>query len=403
MSLKDTLTDRAVAVAKRHSHHEVTPAHVTFAVLEYYLPPRGSVDKAAVDAARDRLPAPGTAVKPPEVSPDAADLLAHCTNDDDALRSVMSNLDAQPDSAGESPTIAPGQAAKRKPDATPDKPLADVLSEALADLDSLIGLATVKERVRELVAMQQFNTVREQEGLPKVGTGLNLVFTGDPGTGKTTVARIVARIYKGLGLLGSGHLVETGRVDLVGGYVGQTAIKTQEAIERAKGGVLFIDEAYALAPRHEADFGAEAISTLVKAMEDRRGTLAVIAAGYTDEMELFVESNPGLRSRFQTFIDFPNYTDDELVEIFADLAERNKVTASPEVLAAVRASIATADTDDSGGNARFVRGMFEAMTSRMAMRAAADGKVEAHEVVAFDVADIPRHITARRGSIGFTR
>ena len=196
--------------------------------------------------------------------------------------------------------------------------------------------------------------------------------------------------------------METARVDLVGGYVGQTAIKAQEAIDRAKGGVLFIDEAYALAPRHESDFGAEAISTLVKAMEDRRGTLAVIAAGYTDEMAHFVESNPGLRSRFQTFIDFPNFTDDELVEIFADLAERNVVTASPEVLAAVRASIATAETDDSGGNARFVRGMFEAMTARMAMRAAADGTVEAHEVVAFNVADIPQQVATRRESIGFT-
>lgn len=278
----------------------------------------------------------------------------------------------------------------------------EALAAAMAEMDALVGLESVKSRVRELVAKQQVNAVREQAGLPVFNMGLHLVFTGDPGTGKTTVARIMARIYRGLGLLERGHLVETSRVDLVGQYVGHTASLTQQAIDKARGGVLFIDEAYALTGAGDRDFGPEAISTLVKAMEDRRGEFAVIAAGYSDEMDVFVESNPGLRSRFQTFIRFPNYSADELLEIFADLAERTQVTASDEVLAAIRRAIDEAQTDESGGNARYVRSLFEEMTNRLAVRAAADGVVEQAEVVAFDVSDVPPSANAGRGRIGFT-
>src|SRR4249919_1432110 len=201
----------------------------------------------------------------------------------------------------------------------------ETTEQILAELDALIGLVPVKAAVRRLIAVQLLNTERRAAGLPEVNASLHVVFTGEPGTGKTTVARIIGRLYGSIGLVSKGHTVEVSRADLVAGYVGQTAMKVQAAVERAVGGVLFIDEAYALSMEGSGEFGAEAVAELVKLMEDHRDDLAVIAAGYPEEMKRFIDSNPGLRSRFTHYIDFRVYSPAELVQVFEGFAVTAKV------------------------------------------------------------------------------
>jgi stage V sporulation protein K len=248
---------------------------------------------------------------------------------------------------------------------------ARTMPELQAELDSLVGLETVKEQVRALVAFLQVQGERQRHGLPEVATSQHLVFLGNPGTGKTTVARLLAQMYRAMGLLSRGHLVEVDRAGLVGQYVGMTAIKTDRVIRRALDGVLFIDEAYALAPGDERqDFGPEAIETLLKRMEDYRHRLVVIVAGYPRLMHRFLQSNPGLRSRFSREITFPDYSTDDLVEITRKLGADYEYSLDADAVQALCQILGGAARGEGFGNARFARTLFEQALNAQALRLA---------------------------------
>ena len=281
-------------------------------------------------------------------------------------------------------TPGSGDSAKEEP-AQPKEKIEDILAE----LDGYIGLAAVKEEVHNLINMVQVYKLRREHGLPTTDMSLHMVFTGNPGTGKTTVARIMARIYHSLDILSKGQLVEVDRSGLVAGYVGQTAIKTAKVIEKAMGGVLFIDEAYALNGRSENDFGQEAIDTILKAMEDHRDDLVVIVAGYTELMDRFIHSNPGLESRFNRFLEFADYTADELVAIFRMQCKKGCYTLDEGVEALVRDYITEENADsDSFGNARGVRNIFEHILVAQNNRLAAMEKVTKEDLMKITEEDV---------------
>lgn len=260
--------------------------------------------------------------------------------------------------------------AKAEADAE-EKPDVD---ELLAQLDSLIGLEKIKENVKSLINLVKVRKLREENGLPTTPMSLHLVFMGNPGTGKTTVARLIAKLYYGIGVLSKGQLVETDRAGLVAGYVGQTAAKTKKMIDSAIGGVLFIDEAYALAPGGDGtnDFGREAIETLLKAMEDNRENLVVIVAGYEELMERFISSNPGLESRFNRYFIFDDYNDKELYDIFTSMCGKNKyvLTEDGEKFIKDHLKYIYDTRDENFGNARDVRNLFENIISAQSDRVA---------------------------------
>ena len=250
----------------------------------------------------------------------------------------------------------------------------DAVSIVLLKLESLIGLTEVKMRVNELISFAKVQKMRKSMGLAIPPLSMHLVFTGNPGTGKTTVARIIGEIYYALGLLSSSKVVEVDRSGLVAGYIGQTALKTQEKIQEAIGGVLFIDEAYALAGEGQ-DFGKEAIDTLLKAMEDHRDELMVIVAGYGTEMEPFLNSNPGLRSRFNTLIDFPDYTAIELFQVFESIANTADYFLTEEARIILLSGFAKSKEQAKIGfsNGRFARNLFENAIRSHAHRISKEG------------------------------
>lgn len=247
-----------------------------------------------------------------------------------------------------------------------ESPETPSLDELLAELDSLVGLDRIKQNVRSLINLAKVRKLREEQGLPTPAMSLHLVFMGNPGTGKTTVARLIARLYFAIGVLSKGQLVEVDRSKLVAGFVGQTAIKTDEAIKKALGGVLFIDEAYSLTGVEGAnDFGHEAVETVLKAMEDHRDDLVVIVAGYEELMEKFISSNPGLESRFNRYFVFEDYNGEELFKIFEMMAKKNQYVLDGEAAEYLKEHFNMLyDTrDENFGNARDVRNVFENVVS----------------------------------------
>ncbi|QHQ62510.1 AAA family ATPase [Anaerocolumna sedimenticola] len=245
------------------------------------------------------------------------------------------------------------------------------LEEYLEELYSLIGLDSVKTEINSLINLIKVRKLREEYNMPMMDMSFHMVYTGNPGTGKTTVARLVAKIYKELGILSEGNMIETDRSGLVAGYVGQTALKVKEVVERALGGVLFIDEAYSLAGSIGSnDFGAEAIDTLVKMMEDHRDNLVVIVAGYRDEMQKFLKANTGLISRFNKFIDFADYTNEELILILKAMAGKAGLVIEEETLIEVKNKLDTMDKRNrmQFGNARGIRNVFEKIVVNQANR-----------------------------------
>ena len=346
---------------------------VTFAEAEY-ITECGEKLAALCDSA---------GVKPGKPGLKAADFVTS------SEESFMDKNPPQPAQAGGANTAAGAAGSDAEAEAAAETVEKPDLDELMAQLDELVGLAAVKKDVKSTMNLIKVRKLREEYGLPVAPMSMHMVFMGNPGTGKTTVARLVGGLYAAIGALSKGQLVEVDRSGLVAGYVGQTAIKTQEVIKSAMGGVLFIDEAYSLSSGGENDFGREAIETLLKAMEDHRDDLMVIIAGYTEPMERFLDSNPGLESRFNKYITFPDYNGEELNAIFHMQCRKNGYELDEEAEECAREFFNQLyeDRDENFGNGRDVRNRFEDMVVRQANRVAAMESPTREDIVTFTKAD----------------
>ena len=404
--LRTVIRDAAVSVAKAYSHAAVEPRHVLYALARRF---REHPECTACFAPSKRALEPrGKSYEPPAMTEAATAMLDTLTSEADAIAALRKAFEGAHDTGAvaEAQQAEEGEAARVETNAAAAGKGSETVAEVLAELDALVGLGAVKAQVRRVIAVVQANTERQKAGLKPVNPGLHLVFTGPPGTGKTTVARLVARLYAAAGALPGAKFTEASRSDLIAGYVGQTAIKTRELIDRTRPGVLFIDEAYALTPSSEVDFGYEAIATLVKAMEDHRDELAVIVAGYEEEMAEFIGSNPGLRSRFKTYIAFPDYTAAELARIFEDMVREVGLQLADGARASAEQIFSQAAGKQDFGNARFARSLFERAYARMAARAAMDGAVSVDELTTLlpeDMDDDTSMLIRERPRIGFSR
>jgi SpoVK/Ycf46/Vps4 family AAA+-type ATPase len=400
MTVRSNIEDSAVGIAKGFEHNEVSDLHILRALLSKFGTENVGITNADVDAELSKIKGSPSATI--AISAEAVAVLARVGNEEPER--IVSDLVTKffgvtPQAMNSSVNTLSADLAKTE--SIPQPASAETLKSAMAELNSLVGLDAVKDQIAKLMNMHEANNVREKQGLPRIPVGLHLVFTGSPGTGKTTVARIVAQMYQAIGLLPGGQLVEVDRSSLVAGYVGQTALKVQNAIDRARGGVLFIDEAYSLSADRGAGFGDEAISTLVKAMEDQRDSLAIIVAGYQEPMQEFIASNQGLKSRFQNTIPFADYKTSELLDIFKVLSSNYKVALTENVNKAVEKYFDEVKPSGDMGNARYVRNLFEKMYLNLSSRAALDGNIELHELVEFAVEDIPAQDGAKKPKIGF--
>ncbi len=393
MSLSYEIRESATSVAKKYDHSALTKLHILYGIRRRFPDQLNSLNLEDIEKEISKLPrVPSASLG---VTEEVEELLSGIQYPQQALELATSlSLSLLGLKLEENPVPVAATAV-----AVEEEQL--TLDQSLERLNKLIGLSEVKSQVSKLINVHQANNIRSDQGLPKVPVGLHCVFTGSPGTGKTTVARYLADMYFSIGLLPSRHVHEVDRSALVAGYVGQTALKVQEAVERAKGGVLFIDEAYSLSADSGAGFGDEAISTLVKAMEDNRDNLAIIVAGYKEPMKQFIESNQGLKSRFQNYIHFSDYSSEELLKIFDELCHSHKMEISESAKIALLEHIEDAKPQGDQGNARYVRNLFEKMYLNMSHRAAEDGNIDLHEILKFESVDIPK-VEERKQTLGFS-
>ena len=328
---------------------------------------------SAAPSFRDRYPAEqmqgnGDGAKNPAASGEES---GHSEKNGDAPGTAKGSGNSSAGTGSETAAAGEVKESEAAKEAETEKP-ERTLEELLAEMDALVGLEAVKKDVRNLINLVKVRRLREENGLPNTDLSLHMVFMGNPGTGKTTIARLLGEMYRAVGVLQKGQLVEVDRSGLVAGYVGQTAIKTQEVIKSALGGVLFIDEAYALSGGGEQDFGREAIETLLKAMEDHRDELIVIVAGYDAPMENFLNSNPGLESRFNKYFHFPDYTGEQLYKIFLSKCDKNSYKLSKKAQKDARALFDEMyeNRGENFGNGRDVRNFFEDTVIRQSNRLA---------------------------------